>query len=91
MQIHGCENVECRISDFYIFIYLTEEVDFCSVTLIPFRGNWFRVLFYNGGILNYLVQHFFLAFVKDDNELFEVVYTYLQIRSCLCGCWCLGL
>ena len=54
MQTHGCDK-SGQISGFYTF--LIEEVNFLSVPLIPFRGNWFNVLFYNGGTLYYLHDH----------------------------------
>ena len=48
VQTHGCDK-SGRISDFHT--YLTGEVGFVNVPFISFRGNWFNVLFYNGGIL----------------------------------------
>ena len=48
VQTYGCEK-SGLISDFYTF--LCEEVGFSSVPFIPFKGNRFNVLFYNGGVV----------------------------------------
>ena len=90
VQTHGCEK-SGRISDFYTF--LCEEVGFSNVPFIPFKGNRFNVLFYNGGILYFLYNHLkhFFESVKDENKLLKAVYSDLQIKSYLCGCKALGL
>ena len=64
-----------RISDLYT--YLIEEVCFLIVLFIPFRGNQFNVLFYNGGVLFYLHDHLksFFDIVKDDKKLLQAVYS----------------
>ena len=48
VQTHGCEE-SGRISHFHTF--LREEFGFYIVPFVPFKGNQFNVLFYNGGIL----------------------------------------
>ena len=90
VQTHGCEK-SGRISDFYTF--LCEEVGFSNVPFIPFKGNRFNVLFYNGGILYFLYNHLkhFFESVKDENKLLKAVHSDLQIKSYLCGCRALGL
>ena len=90
VQTHGCEKSSC-ISDFYTF--LCKEVNFSNVPFIPFKGNRFNVLFYNGSILYFLcnnLEHFFES-VRDENKLFKAVHLDLQIKSYLCGCRVLGL
>ena len=77
VQTHGCEK-SGRISDFYTF--LCEEVGFSNVPFIPFKGNRFNVLFYNGGILYFLynqLKHFFES-VKDEDKLLKAVHSDLQ-------------
>ena len=77
VQTHGCEK-SGRISDFYIF--LGEEIGFSNVAFIPFKGNRFNVLFYNGGILYFLynqLKHFFES-VKDEDKLLKAVHSDLQ-------------
>ena len=77
VRTHGCEKSGC-ISDFYIF--LCEEIGFSNVPFIPFKGNWFNVLFYNGDILYFLYNHLknFFESVKDQNKLLKAVYSHLQ-------------
>ena len=90
VQTHGCEKLDC-IFDFYTFFY--KEVGFSNVAFIPFKGNRFNVLFYNGGILYFLYNHLkhFFESVKDENKLLKAVHSDLQIKSYLCGCRALGL
>ena len=81
VQTHGCEK-SGRISDFYT--YLTEEVGFLNVPLITFRGNRFNVLFYDGGILYYLHDHWkhFFDIVKEIISYlkeFILIYIYSHI------------
>ena len=82
VQTHGCEK-SGRISDFYIF--LGEEVGFSNVPFIPFKGNRFNVLFYNGGILYFLYNHLkhFFESEKDENKLLKTVHLNLQIKPYL--------
>ena len=90
VQTHGCEKSD-RISDFYTF--LCEEFGFSNVPFIPFKGNRFNVLFYNGGILYFLYNHLkhFFESVKDESKLVKAAYSDLQIKSYLSGCRALGL
>ena len=90
VQTHGCEK-SGRISDFYTFLW--EEVGFSNVPFIPFKENYFNVLFYNGGILYFLYNHLkhFFESVKDENKLLKAVHSDLQIKFYLCGCRALGL
>ena len=77
VQTHGCEK-SGQISDFYIF--LCEEIGFSNVPLNPFQGNWFNVLFCNGGILCFLydnLKHFFES-AKDERKLLKTVQPHLQ-------------
>ena len=84
VQTHGCEK-SGRISDFYTFLW--EEVGFSNVLFIPFKENYFNVLFYNGGILYFLYNHLkhFFESVKDENKLLKAVHSDLQIKSYLRG------
>ena len=90
VQTHGCEK-SGSISDFYTF--LCEGVRFSNVPFIPYKGNRFNVLFYNGGILYFLYNHLkhFFGTVKGENKLLKAVHSDLQIKSYLCGCRALGL
>jgi len=80
VQTRGCEK-SGRISDFESFI--VNDVGLKSVPFIPFKGNRFNILFYNGGVTYYLRDHCkrFFENVKDDNKLLEAVFHDLQIPS----------
>ena len=54
VQTRGSEK-SGRISDFASF--LTQEIGLTSVLFIPFKGNCFNILFYNGGIALYMYEH----------------------------------
>jgi len=90
VQTRGCEK-SGRISDFESFI--VNDVGLKSVPFIPFKGNRFNILFYNGGVTYYLRDHCkrFFENVKDDNKLLKALFHDLQIPSFLSGCRALGL
>ena len=75
VQTHGCEK-SGRISDFYTF--LCEEVGFSNVPFITCKENRFNVLFYNGGILDFLCNYlkYFFKSVKDEKNYLKV---FIQI------------
>ena len=82
IRTHGCEKLGC-IYDFHAF--LCKEVGFPNVSFIPFKGNRFNVLFYNGGILYFLYNHLkhFFESEKDENKLLKTVHLNLQIKPYL--------
>ena len=90
VQTRGCEK-SGRISDFASF--LTQEIGLTSVPFIPFKGNRFNILFYNGGIAFYMYEHCLRFFegVKDDNKLLNAVYHDMQVPPYIAGCSALGL
>ena len=89
VQTRGCEK-SGRVQDFAAF--LTVELGFPSVPLIPFKGNRFNILFYNGGMCYYLRDHLnsFLSEVNEENKLFKAVHHDLEVSAFIAACRALG-
>ena len=89
VQTRGCEK-SGRIQDFSSFL---NDLGFQKDPFIPFRGNRFNVVFYNGGISYFMHQicRNFFENVKDDNKLLNAVFYDLQVDSFIAGCRALGI
>lgn len=75
VQTKCCEK-SGRIGDFASFLV---EVGFTSVPLIPFKGNKFNVLFYNGCICYFLHEHlkaFLMKSMKKTSFLRQYILIY---------------
>ena len=71
---------------------MKEKLGFPSVPLIPFKGNRFNVLFFNGGMCFYLKSHLksFFDNVNDENKLLKAVHHDLEVPAFITGCRALG-
>lgn len=78
VQTRGCER-SGRISDFCSF--LTEEVGLPSVPFIPFKGNRFNILFYNGGICYGTT---FTSIVNISLKVLRMKTSYLKLYIMIC-------
>lgn len=81
-------------SDFKIFMNDTlKQFKMKSLPLVPFRGNRFNIIFFNGALV-YFLRDYMVDFLEkrgDLNRLLNAVYGDLQIPQYVGGCKALGI